>query len=309
MSRFSKSDFCCVPDVAVVRTSVFCVAVLALSFGGSVLAQEEDATGTDPRGFTSKLMPYYLHTELENDIEVDQVNLFGMYAFSSDFAMTYDLPLWKEVDVSGSSGFKAQRGAVPPIGPNPGGGGGGEPLFSMIPSDGTQDGIGDLGLRFFYKPKAVQFETSSHMVGVEVTLPTATEEVLGGDAWILSPMYVYVRDVKLLSPGFFAMMNFYDFDVVGDDDRNYTSRYRGRWFLMQPLTRPGPRLLDGIYLLPELQPVYDFRENDFSLWVAPEIGKMMPFGAVYLKPGFGIDNDDDSDRDWTLEVGVRYFFK
>ena len=52
-----------------------------------------DSTGTDPRGFTSKLMPYYSHVELNNGVEVDQVNLFGMYAFNSKIAMTYDLPV------------------------------------------------------------------------------------------------------------------------------------------------------------------------------------------------------------------------
>ena len=36
---------------------------------------------------------------------------------------------------------------------------------------------------------------------------------------------------------------------------------------------------------------------------------MLPWGAVYVKPGFGIDNDQDSDRDWTLGVGARYFSK
>ena len=284
------------------------IALLSLAVSHPMLA-DEDATGTDPRGFSSKFMPYYLYTELENDLEVNQLNLFGMYAFSPDIAMTYDLPVWKEVDVSDVSAFKSASGSVPPIGPNPGGGGGGAPPFSKIPSDGTQDGIGDLGLRFFFKPEATQFETSSHMFGFEVTLPTASEDVLGGDAWIFSPMYVYVRDIKLLSPGFFALMNFYDFDIEKDDDRSYTSRYRGRWFLMQPLSRPGPGLLDGIYLLPEMQPVYDFRESDFSLWLAPELGKMLPWGAIYLKPGFGIDNDEDSHRDWTFEVGARYFFK
>ena len=34
--------------------------------------------------------------------------------------------------------------------------------------------------------------------------------------------------------GFFAMMNFYDFDVFKDRRRSYTSRFRGRWFWMQP---------------------------------------------------------------------------
>ena len=277
-----------------------CVVLAASLSCGAVVAQEAagDATGTDPRAFTSKLMPYALYTELENDMEIKQVNLFGMYAFSPDIAMTYDLPVWKEVDAGGVSG------PFPPfLGPNPGGGFGPD-----IPSDKKADGIGDLGLRFFFKPGQLQFEKSSHMVGAELTLPTATEDVLGGDSWILSPMYVYVRDIKLISPGFVAFMNFYDFDIDKGDGRPDTSRYRGRWFLMQPLSKPGPGLFDGIYLLPEVQPVYDFEEDEFSFWVAPEIGKMLPWGAAYVKPGFGIDNSEDSDREFTFEIGFRYFF-
>ncbi len=248
-----------------------------------------DSTGTDPRGFTSKFMPYYSHVELNNGVEVDQVNLFGMYAFNSKMAMTYDLPVYKDIEG---------------------------------PSGQSESGIGDLGLRIFYKPDATQFEKSSHIFGAEVTLPTATStntfigdstvpfSVLGDDTVIVSPMYVYVRDIKLLSPGFVAFMNFYDFDVEKGTDGKNVSRYRGRWFLMQPLSRPGPGLLDGIYLLPELQPVYDFEkdDNEFSLWAAPELGRMFPWGAAYIKPGFGIISDDETDRDWTFELGFRYFF-
>ncbi|MGI9318194.1 MAG: hypothetical protein ACR2QW_12765, partial [bacterium] len=258
----------------------------------------------------SKFMPYYIHTELESEVEIDQTNLFGMLAINPKFAITYDLPVWKEVDASGFEGFDSlASGNLPPLGVLPGGGGG--VPFMDIPSDGTQDGIGDLGLRFFFKPDAIQFEKSSHMFGFEMTLPTATETILGGNNWVLSPMYVYVRDVKLLSPGFFALMNFYDHDIAEDgDDGSDVSKFRGRWFLMQPLSKPGPKLTDGLYLLPELQPVYDWErdEDEFSLWLAPEFGKMLPWGAAYFKPGFGIIKDSDSDRDWTLELGVRYFF-
>jgi len=248
--------------------------VLAWSGVGAALAGESD-TGTDPRDFTSKFMPYYLHTELENGVEVDQLNLFGMYAFNGGLAMTYDLPVYKEIGV---------------------------------PTMGDEAGIGDLGLRVFYKPPSWQSEKSSHMIGAELTLPTASEAILGGDTWVASPMYVYVRNIKLLSPGFFAAMNFYDFDFASNSTATPVSRYRGRWFLMQPLSRPGPGLFDGIYLLPELQPVFDFETDDFSLWFAPEVGKVVPGGAIYLKPGWGISNDQTTDRKWTFEVGFRKFF-
>jgi hypothetical protein len=244
----------------------------------------EDKTGTDPRAFTSKFMPYYLHTELENEVEINQLNLFGMYAFGPSVAITYDLPAWKKLDFD-----------------------------DAIPGGGDESGIGDLGLRVFYKPESLTNETSSHMFGAEITLPTASDPdyVLGGDNWVLSPMYVYVRNIKLISPGFVAMMNFYDSDIDKGENGQDVSRFRGRWFLMQPLTRPGPNWTDGWYLLPELQPVYDFEKDDdeFSLWFAPEFGKMMPWGAMYLKPGIGVVKDADTDRDWTVEIGLRYFFK
>ncbi len=70
--------------------------------------------------------------ELNNGVEVDQVNLFGMYAFNSQMAMTYDLPVYKDIEG--------------PLGQ-------------------SESGIGDLGLRFFYKPDATQFEKSSHIFG------------------------------------------------------------------------------------------------------------------------------------------------
>jgi hypothetical protein len=57
-----------------------------------------------------------------------------------------------------------------------------------------------------------------------------------------------------------------------------------------------------------LQPVYDFNEKKFSLWVAPEFGKIVAPGRIfYIKPGYGFD-PDPVDRKWTLEVGFRWFF-
>lgn len=86
------------------------------------------------------------------------------------------------------------------------------------------------------------------------------------------------------------------------------SRYRGRWFYMQPLTPPGDEWWSGLCLLPELQPVYDFRADQFTFWIGPELGKILsPGRIVYLKPGWGTGGDAN-ERDWIFEVGFRYFF-
>lgn len=314
------------------------VLAIATFSGATAFAAEddmvEDATGTDPRDFGSKFMPYYRYMELENDVEVNMVTLFGMYAFNPRFAMTYEWPLAKEIDYSGVDEFKAFRrtqaagGGFPPVGPDPGGGGG--LPFDDLDDDGDVTGMGDLNLRFFLRPREAEFsfwdgeKQFSFMPVLEMTLPTANEDVLGGEAYILSPGITFVTDMPIKSPpfglGFLAMMNFYDFDAFKDDSRPYTSRFRGRWFWMQPLSKPafadnpedkGFHILDltGLYLLTEFQPVYDFRASDFSFWVGPEVGKIIREGnIVYLKPGWGIDNSEKGDRDFTFEVGFRYFF-
>ncbi len=84
-------------------------------------------------------------------------------------------------------------------------------------------------------------------------------------------------------------MNFYFFDVFSDKDVDDTSMWVGRWFVMLPLRKPGPGFFDGIYALPEFQPIYDFETDEFSFWVGPEIGKMLsPKHVVYVKPGWGV---------------------
>ena len=69
--------------------------------------------------------------------------------------------------------------------------------------------------------------------------------------------------------------------------------------------------LSGLYAMTEFQPVYDFKESEFSFWVGPEFGKIIREGnIVYAKPGFGIAPDEqDGDRKWTFELGWLYFFK
>lgn len=282
---------------------------------------QQDETGTDPRGFGNRIMPYYLYTKLENGMTINEFHAFGMVAFEQRVAFTYDWPLAKEIDYSRVREFNNGLTELPDGGGGqPGVGGAGFPVSELAP-DGDEVGMGDLNMRLFVMPEAWdnEFEfgfgpkkgeqgSLNFMTGLEMTLPTATEDLLGGETWVISPLFTVVIDTPTF--GFFAMMNFYDFDAVKDSDRPDVSRYRGRWFLMQPLSKPGPGVFDGIYLLPEFQPVYDFEEDHFSFWIGPEIGKMLgPGRIIYAKPGWGVSPQrSKGDRDITLEVGFRWFF-
>jgi len=261
--------------------SVLLVVIFGLGLASS--SALADKTGTDPRDFSSKFMPYYINSELVNGLKINQMNLFGLFAFDKDFAVTYDIPITVELDFSDTS-------------------------FPGPPA--KENGMGDMGLRFFYKPGSTQFEETSHMFGAEFKFPTSNSDVIGTEVTIASPMYVYVKNVQITGPGFLALMNFYDFDIFSSEGVAKVSKYRGRWFAMIPLAKPGPNFLDGWYLLPELQPVYDFEATDdaFSLWLAPELGKLVAKNFVmYAKPGWGIVKDAQTDRDFTFEIGFRYF--
>jgi len=251
-------------------------------------AVKEDATGTDPRVFSDKWMPYYRYTELENGMIQQDLTAFGTLRFNDRVGMFYELPLAQYRDFSDISGF---------------------------PPDADSDaiGMGDMDLKFLFRPEALEFTygkdgkmSGSVLLGTDFLLPTATDDALAGDALLFAPIVAFVFDMPF--HGFVAALNLYYFDVYKKDSAPETSRYVGKWFYMQPLTKPGP-WWGGFFLLPEFQPIYDFETNDFSLWIGVELGKMLAPGRIaYIKPGCGIDNSEPTDRDSTIEVGFRWFF-
>jgi hypothetical protein len=279
----------------VALTVIFCSIP---AFAG--MEEEIGETGTDPRDFAAKFMPYYRYTELKNGLEQQEYVLFGLYPFSPKFAMTYEIPLAYQRDIRGTDAFKGGLPNLPSGGPV---------IQSGLPIgaelDGREVGIGDMNLRFFYRTD-MDFLGFDWLLGSEFVFPTANEDVLGGEQFLVKPMVTMVRDISFWpAPGaFFALMNFYSFDTLSDTNRDNVRMYIGRYFFMLPV-HPS-----GIYLLPEVQAIYDFEDDHFSAWIGPEVGKLLaPGRIIYAKPGFGIDPDKDKgDRDWSFEIGYRYFF-
>ncbi len=242
----------------------------------------EDKSGTDPRDFAPKFMPYYRYTKLENDLEVHELTLFGLQDFfDGKIAITYELPTIKNVQWDASDS--------PPV----------------IPSDIDDTGLGDLILRVFAPLGKEKFLGMSWMYGAQFTVPTHTDDSLGNDRLTGGPLLVNIWDLDFLPmPGaFLAMMHITEFTLWDDDDADDSTKYIGRYFMMIPLVQKYK-----IYTLPEVQFIYDFENDDASLWFGPEFGKMWKWGTSYIKPGFGIDNDQPTDRDFSFEVGIRYFF-
>ena len=194
-------------------------------------AAKQDATGTDPRVFSDKWMPYYRYTKLENGMTQQDLTAFGTMRFSDRVGMFYELPLAQYRDLSDVPGVPAGTDAI---------------------------GMGDIDLKFLWRPAALDFsygkegkKSGSVLLGTDFLLPTATDDLLAGDALLFAPIVAVVLDMPFY--GFFAMLNLYYFDVYKEDSAPKTSRYVGKWFYMQPLTKPGP-WWGGLFLLPEFQP-------------------------------------------------------
>ena len=256
--------------------------------------------GTDPRDFANKFMPYYNYTELDNGLYTHSFTMFGLFRLADGIAMTYEVPLFSGMDITDTdvcSGLPNIPcfGGIPP--------GGGLPSGLVGEGDGRALGIGDSNIRFMVAgPNALG---GGWIFGAQFDLPSATDPVMASESFNIGPFFAYVTDLGFWpGPGaFFASMNFFFFDAFKDVGRPEVNRWVGRWFFMLPL-HPS-----GIYLLPELQPVFDFESEHFSFWFAPEIGKMLkPGQIIYVKPGWGVQPEDNSaDRKFTLEVGYRWF--
>lgn len=285
---------------------------MCLVIGAPVLAEEGGApevnTGNDPRDFSSKFMPYYRYIELENGAKIRDFSVFGMWALSTKFALTYEFPLAREFDIRDTAACDTDPcfGEVPGEWPF-------TPPGIIAEGDGIEVGLGDTIVRIFASPDWQLFG-GAFLPGVQFTVPTAVDEVLGNETFSGGPIFTHVWDNKLWpAPGsFFAMMNIFEFDIHKDSDREDVSIFMGRWFLQLPMNKKYK-----LYILTEFQPIYDFETDNFSFWFGPEFGKAFApgkgiwrnGGALYFKPGLGIDPKESAgDRDWTMEVGFRYFF-
>jgi hypothetical protein len=245
-----------------------------------------NSTGTDPRDFSLKWMPFYRYTELDNGLVQQDLTAFVTVPFTTKLGMFIEAPVAQKRDFSDIAG---------------------------VPSGTDAIGVGDIDLKFLWNPEALAFtfgkegkKSGAWLFGTDFVLPTATDELLAGNALLFAPIVGVVVDMPL--HGFFAMLNLYFVDVYKKDGAPDTSKYVGRWFYMQPLTPPG-KWWGGLYLMPGFQPIYDFETDDFSAWIGLEFGKMVAPGKIaYIKPGWGIENSELVDRANTFEVGFRWFF-
>jgi len=140
-------------------------------------AVQENKTGTDPRDFSLKWMPFYRYTELENGLTQQDLTAFGTVPFSRRLGMFFEVPIAQYRDFSDVPGFPPGTDAI---------------------------GIGDIDLKFLWNPEALGFTygkdgkmSGSILLGTDFVLPTATDDALAGDALLFAPIVGVVLDMPL----------------------------------------------------------------------------------------------------------------
>ena len=63
-------------------------------------AVQEDQTGTDPRSFSNKWMPFFRSQELKNGLKQSDLTAFGTVGFSPQVGMFYEVPIAQYRDLS-----------------------------------------------------------------------------------------------------------------------------------------------------------------------------------------------------------------
>ena len=126
-------------------------------------------TGNDPRDFSGKVMPYYRFNKLSNGMETSDFTLFGFWAWSKVWGMTYEVPLARRYDITGTKNCAGLDEGIPCFGEVGGGGTPEVPRGFPAEGDGVEVGMGDSIFRLQFNTKA-NFLGSPLILGADMNL-------------------------------------------------------------------------------------------------------------------------------------------
>ncbi len=248
-------------------------------------AYTSDKTGTNPLNFQRTFQLTNEYDAVTSNAEVNFTRFRYTEAFRPDFSLRLEVPLvYAHATIAGNSATGDDDGSG-----------------STSPSDeidASRFGLGDVVLKASYVPFA------DHRRGIlfaaELAAPTASDDVLGTEKWVISPAVTYA--IFLPKMMIFAPTYKHSLSFAGDGDRNDINKGTFDFYLVKKFDKGRQWInIDPTYLL-------DFENDQYSggtlrVTYGRLLGKMS--GAVisgYVKPGVGVGSDRPND--WSAEVGV-----
>ena len=165
-----------------------------------------------------------------------------------------------------------------------------------------ESGIGDIVQSLFFSP---QKPTSSGFiwgVGPVFLLPSASDNVLGGEKWGIGPTGVALKQDGPWTYG--ALTNHIE-SVAGEDDRADISLT-----LLQPFLTYRTKTMTTFVL--EIGSTYDWENEEWAVPINFSVQQMLKIGKLPLQVGAGVrywaDSPEYGAEDWGLRLQLTFLF-
>ena len=172
-----------------------------------------------------------------------------------------------------------------------------------VPTKGAgESGLGDTLQSFFFSPQVPTAGGIISGVGPALLLPTASDEMLGGEKWGIGLTAVALTQKGKWSFG--GLMNHIE-SFAGEDDRPDVSAT-----FVQPFLSYITKTMTTISL--DSGSTYDWENEAWSVPVNFTVNQMLKIGPQIMQLGVGArywaDSPDGGPQDWGGRVQVTFLF-
>jgi hypothetical protein len=166
----------------------------------------------------------------------------------------------------------------------------------------NESGAGDIVASQFLSPKAPTERGWIWGAGPVWLLPTASDEVLGGEKWGVGPTAVALRQS---GPWTVGVLCNHIWSFAGEDDRSDVNAT-----FVQPFLSYITRTKTTLGLMTET--TYDWESSAWSVPVIPQVGQMFKIGPQIMQLMVGAkywaDSPDNGPEGWGVRVQLTFLF-
>jgi hypothetical protein len=165
----------------------------------------------------------------------------------------------------------------------------------IFPGAGSQSGIGDIVQSVFFSPKAPTESGWIWGAGPVFLLPTASDDLLGGEKWGLGPTAVALKQD---GPWTYGALANHIWDVAGESDRADINAT----FLQPFLSYTTPQ---AISYTVNSESTYDWESRQWAIPINMIITKVTKVGGQLVSVGGGVRYWAESTDDGPEGIGFR----
>ena len=166
----------------------------------------------------------------------------------------------------------------------------------------NESGLGDTVASQFFSPKAPTARGWIWGAGPVWLLPTASDEVLGGEKWGIGPTAVALKQQGPWTVGFLAN---HIWSVAGDDDRADINAT-----FMQPFASYITKTKTTFSLA--MESTYDWENEAWSVPVIASVSQLLKIGPQIIQLSVGgrywAESPDNGPEDWGFRAQIVFLF-